>query len=237
MTGYVNLNGNVGAGPLNDITNPADVVKKFPLGMVADGLDPYFGYGKFLYLQFPLSQAVGVGRLLMISDQTMVTADAPSTALQGFPVVVSRQACISAATPQYGWFQNEGITPIQMNATVLAGAAVGIAAAGVGGTNVAGKQLLNARNLQPNTFAISKANTSTQNNSAVIQVPSTDGLFLGLTASGTGISGTIIGLGANGRDVTLSAPATATGVISATFTYTGFGLVHISNPFAQGAIT
>jgi hypothetical protein len=71
----------------------------------------------------------------------------------------------------------------------------------------------------------------------VVQVTSIDGLFVGLTISGTGVTGTITAISTNGRDVTLSANATATGTITATFTYTGFGLVHISNPFAQGAIT
>ena len=69
------------------------------------------------------------------------------------------------------------------------------------------------------------------------KVVNIDGLFTGLTASGTGISGTITGMDAGGKFVTLSANATATGAITATFTYTGFVLVHISDPFVQGAIT
>jgi hypothetical protein len=237
MPGYINLNGNIGVGPLNELLGPADTTKRYPVGMCADGLDPYFGYGKFLYLQFPLSQAVTIGRLVMISDQTGVVADLPAAALQGYPFLVARQACASSATPQYGWFQNEGICPIQTNATVAAGVKIAVAAAGVAGTLVVSQQLVNTRVLQSATFTIAKTNTQTTNGSAVVQVTSIDGLFVGLTISGTGVTGTITAISTNGRDVTLSANATATGTITATFTYTGFGLVHISNPFAQGAIT
>lgn len=237
MPGYVNLNGTVGAGPLNELLGVADTNKRWPIGMYADALDPYFGYVQAVYLQFPVSTAVAVGRVMVITDQTGITADHPGTANLGASVVISMQQCASSATAQYGWFAINGIRPVQTNATVAQGAAIGIAAAGVLGTNGAGKQLLNCRVLQSATFTIAKANTQTFNGSPVVTVNTVDGLFVGLTMSGTGLSGTITAINPNGRDVTLSANCTATGIVTMTGTYTGYGLVQFNNAFTQGAIT
>jgi len=235
MPQYASKYGTVGEGPMADIFAP-DTIQRFVLGSQQDAVDPYFGYGRFIYLKYPASQAVNPGRLLSVVDQTFLTADLPSTAGLGYPFVVARQVCASSATAQYGWFQIEGVCPLQVNASVAAGVVIGNAAAGVGGTNTAGKQLLGVKVLQPSTFNLTKA-ANTVNGSAVIGVSNVDGLFVGLTISGTGVSGTILSLDPSGRFITLSANATATGAITATFTYTGFVLAHISCPFTQGAIT
>ena len=75
--------------------------------------------------------------------------------------------------------------------------------------------------------------------SAVVVVPNSEGWFVGITVSGAGIPGatTISSITPDGRTVTLSANATASGVVSLTGTYTGFIIAQINNPFVQGAIT
>lgn len=205
--------------------------RRFPAGMCVDAVDPYFGFGKFMYLK--AGAAHNPGRLVIISDETMVNADLPNVTLQGFPFLVARQVM---AQNSWGWYQFEGVTPIQTTASVAAGVAVGIGAAGQAGTNSASKQLLGTRVLRASTFTLTKT-AMTTNGSAVIQLTNVDGLFYGLTISGTGVSGTITAIDASQNRLTLSANATATGTITATFTYTGFLLVHINTPVAQGAIT
>jgi hypothetical protein len=211
----------------------ADLNAKVALGMVCDAYDPYFGEGRFIYLKS--GAAMDPGRLVTF-DNTFTTADVPNTANTGSPFVVART--IFDAANEYGWFQMEGMAPVQAAASVAAGAAVGVGGAGQAGTNTAGKQLLGVRVVQPSTFTLTKLGLI-QIISKNIGVNGTDGLFKGLAVSGTGIAGgsTIALLGASGRDITLNNTTTAIGSPTLTFTYTGFILVFLSNPFVQGAIT
>lgn len=230
MPGYAPVHPITGVQPFNEMMTP-DTTQRWTLGQVCDAVDAYFGYGRFVYGK--AVAAMNPGRLVFPSEVWTMT-DLPNTALLGRNFYVCRQVM---AINTFGWFQCEGTTPIQTANSVATGVSVGIAAAGQGGTLAIGKQLLGYYNAQASTFALTKTNSNTQNGSAVISVPNVDGLFYGLTASGTGISGTIIYIDASGRSVTLSANATATGVITATFTYTGFLLGVINAPHSQGAIT
>jgi hypothetical protein len=229
----------VGGGPVADIFTP-DTTARFPAGMVLDAVDPYFGWGRFIYLQS--SGAVALpGRVTTITDQTFATADAANTANLGQPVVFNRQ--VISATGVWSWYQMQGVLPVQVNATVAQGAAIGIAAAGILGTNTAGKQLLNAKVLQSQTFTLTKANGVIANGDFRLFLPgSINGLFVGLAVTGSvaGIaaSSTIASIDPSGRFVTLNNACTATVTIpTVTFTYTGFGLLHVANAFLQGAIT
>lgn len=229
MPGYAPLEGTIGIQPLNDIFTP-DTTQRWTLGEFATGIDAYFGYGEFIYGK--AAAAMNPGRLVFPSEVYLMT-DLANTANLGMPFAVAR-----AAFPinTFGWFQIGGVTPMQTANSVATGVAVGVAAAGQAGTNSAGKQLLNTRVLQASAFTLTK-NASTVNGIPQVAVSNVDGLFIGLTISGTGVSGTILAINPNGREITLSANATATGQLTATFTYTNFLLTYIQRPFSQGAIT
>jgi hypothetical protein len=69
-------------------------------------------------------------------------------------------------------------------------------------------------------------------------VQSVDGLFVGLTLSGTGVgAGTISSIDPSGRFITSTANSTATSSVTLTGTYTNYCLANFVAPFAQGNIT
>jgi len=236
MPGYAPTTPIAGVQPFNELLIP-DTTQRNQLGMVCDAVDPYFGYGRFVYLKS--GAAMNPGRLVIVSDQTFVTADLPNTALLGYPFFVARS--VYSAASQFGWFQFEGVTPVQTAASVAQGVAVGIGAAGQAGTLSASKQLVGTRVLQASTFTLTKTGVLAPFGPLnQIQVPNVDGLFYGLAVSGTGVAGstTITGIDPSGRVITVNNNVTAPlTTITVTFTYTGFLLVHINNPFGQGAIT
>jgi hypothetical protein len=177
-------------------------------------------------------------------DESFNGALLPNTANQGFPFGV---AMYSMASGTYGWIQVEGLAVYKTNATVAADAAIGIGAAGIAGTNAAGKQLLNVRNRRGATATVSLTNTTTANNSAVLyRAAGYDGAFIGAALSGTGIpaSTLVAALDPDGKRIymgsaigTIDKLATASGNVTVTVTYTGYGAGVINNPFAQGATT
>lgn len=234
MPGYAPLNALAGMGPVTDLMTP-DTTQKFAGGTVIDAVDPYFGFGRFMYLQ--ASAAYNPGDLVTITDQTFNTAPLALTANLGSNLLVARQVISGAGV--WGWFQFEGICPMRVDTGVAAGAAIGIGTtAGRAGTNSAGKQLLGVRVLQPATFTLVRNVCTSYFGQKYLDVPTTDGLFKGLAVSGTGIAaGTIASLDPGGTRVVLTANSTASGVTAVTFTWTGFNMVFILNPSTQGAIT
>lgn len=232
MPGYTPLAGEVGHGPVNDLVT-VSTTQLFPLGMMVDAFDEYFGWGRFIYLKSAAAQVVGTQ---VYWDNAFTATALPNTANQGFPFAVARQPMTAA--DQFGWYQVEGNCPLKVTASVATGVAIGITGAGTAGANSASKQLLGVRVHQASTFALTKAGSRTQNGSKVIKVPSVSGLFIGLALSGTGVAaGTIASIDAGANEITSTANSTATGTITLTATYTGFVLAGINNPFAQGAIT
>lgn len=229
MPGYAPIDGTIGIQPVNDIFIP-DLTQRWTLGQMVTGVDPYFGYGEFVYGK--AVAAMNPGRLVFASEVYLMT-DIPSTAGMGRPFAVAR-----AAFPinSFGWFQVAGFCPVQTANSVATGVVVGIGTAGIAGTNSAGKQLLNTYVAQASAFTLTKGCT-TQAGSPIVGVSNIDGLFVGLTISGTGMSGTILSLDPSGTKITLSANSTVTGQATGTFTYTGFLLCNIVRPFTQGAIT
>lgn len=211
-----------------------DTTQRFPLGTVVAGTDPFFGFGEFIYVKNGAASR-GVGRVSYISTRGYVLADYPNTANLGRPIVVP-SAVMAADT--YGWVCTRGMRPWSCTASVAAGTAFGITAAGQVGANTAGKQILGAVVIEPSTFAPTMI-VSTQQGSPFLDVYSIDGLFIGLPISGAGIPGgaTIAGLNPNQNQIQISANATATGQVTATTTWTGFLLVNAGPAHAQGAIT
>ena len=229
-----------GTQPFNDwfVTS---TVQAHPLGATVTAVDPYWGTGKFVYLK---SNDVIIKGSVVVWDETYTAVLCPNTTLQGFPVGF---AMYPSAAGVYFWAQTEGRVVYKTSATVAADAAVALSAAGVLGASAAGKQIVNLRNRVAATGTITgSANTYAGTN--VLYFPKGyDGYALGLALTGTGVgaSAVVAGLDPDGKRVytgtaigTLSgANQTATGFVTVTGTYTGYGSGIANNAFAQGAIT
>ena len=236
---YAALHSPAGNQPFNDWFTP-DTVQRFALGTKQAAVDPFWGWGEFVYGK---ANGAIATRLLCGFDELFQATGIPSTALQGFPCCVAMN---KMATLTFGWFMVAGLTPIAASATVAADTAVAIVSTGTLGASVAGKQLLNARNRVGATGTKTFANTQTTNGSGIVVTNGYDGLFLGAALSGTGIPASTIvaGLDPDGRSVkmgsaigTFDKTATATGSITLTGTWTGFTICQVAYPMAQGAIT
>lgn len=230
----------VGVQPFNDWFAP-DTVQRNQLGITVMAVDNFWGTGEFMYIKS--NDAILKGSLVTW-DEVYQGVLLPSTTLQGFPFGV---AMAPMASGTYGWIQISGRAVYKTSATVAADANVAIAAAGVVGASATGKQLVNVRNrisaTGTKTFSV-----NTQNGTGVLYCPQGyDGAFLGMALSGTGIpaSTVVAGLDPDGKRILTGSAigtfgdknSTATGSITLTGTYTGYGSGLINRPFAQGAIT
>ena len=230
----------VGTQPFNDWFTP-DTVQRQPLGMTVMAVDPFWGTGEFIYVKS--NDAILKGSLVMW-DEAYLGVLLPNTTLQGFPFGVAMAPIPSAS---FGWLQISGRAVYKTNATVAADAAVAIAAAGIAGASAVSKQLVNVRN-RISATGTKTVTASTQNGTGVLfTAPGYDGFFLGMALSGTGIpaSTVVAALDPDGKRIYTGSAigtlgdknSTATGSITLTGTYTGFGSGMINRPFAQGAIT
>lgn len=237
---FASISPTIGTQPFNDWFVP-DTVQRHPLGETVTAVDPYWGTGKFVYVK---SNAAILKGSLVIWDELYQGTLLPSTANQGFPFGVAMAPIPSAS---FGWVQTEGRAVYATNATVTADTAIGVAAAGIAGTNAAGKQLLNVRNRVAATATVTVSALTTNGTNVLLCQKGYDGFFLGLVLTGTGIgaSAVVAALDPDGKRIytgtAIGTPSganqTATGQVTVTGTYTGFGSGIINNPVAQGAIT
>lgn len=223
-----------GAQPFNDWFAP-DTTQRHVLGTKVDAVDPFWGQGAFMYVKS--TDAILKGSLCAWNELHEAGL-LPSAVTQGFPWGV---AMAPMASGTFGWIQVEGRVVYKTNATVAADGVVAVAAAGILGATATGKQLIGVRNRKAATGTETVANVNTTNGSGVLYcVNGYDGLFLGAALSGTGIpaSAIVVKLGADGKTVysgtTIGGAAdklaTATGTITLTGTYTGYGSGLINNP-------
>jgi hypothetical protein len=223
----------VGAQPIN-FRFVSDTTQRVALGEIVAGIDAYWGGAEFIYL---LSNDAVVQGSIVTWDNAFKATLVPLTANLAVSLAV---AVCAAASGNYFWaFISGSKVPMATAASVAAGTSIGIGAAGEAGAVAAGKQILNAKSVAASTATVVIANAQTINNSTILQVSNSDGWFPGVALSGTGIAGgtTISSIASDGRTVTMSAAATATGSVSVTGTYTGYILAQMDRPFAQGAIT
>lgn len=228
----------LGTTPFNDWFVP-DTTQRHPLGMKVTAVDPYWGLGTFMYVKS--NDAILKGSLVMWTEGYLGVL-LPSTAGQGFSFGVAMNAMASGT---YGWIQIEGFAVYKTNATVAADTAVAVAAAGIAGTLANGKQLLNTRN-RISATGTKTVTAVTTLGSGVLYTTGYDGFFLGMALSGTGIpaSTVVAALDPDGKRIytgsaigtTGDKNATASGSITLTGTYTGYGAAMINNPFAQGQV-
>jgi hypothetical protein len=209
------------------------------VGTVVRGQDPYWGGGAFIYLKNGL--AIAANGAFVTWDKDFVASAVTNAANLGRPVAVAVGA---VPIGYYAWFQVMGNAIVAATASVAAGVSIGITGVGTVGAFTAGKQIVGAVTAQPGTTTVLKT-VETQNGSPTIKYVSSgagtpgglDGWFVGATMTGTGISGTILSIDQSNKTVTLSANASASGVVVATATYTGFLVVDLNMPNAQGQIT
>lgn len=229
----------IGNQPFNDWFSP-DTTQRFNLGIKVDAVDPFWGWGEFVYAKASGSVAKG---LVCVLDDAFLAVGVPNATLQGFPVFV---AMAQMATLTFGWFMKSGYAVYATTATVAADAAIGITGVGTVGANTAGKQIVGVRNRKSATATTAITGVATTNGSSVLVTKGYDGWFTGMALSGTGIpaSTLVAKLDPDGRTVymgsaigTIDKTATATGSVTVTGTFTAFGAGIINSPFAQGAIT
>ena len=251
MTAAATLTPTLGIQPISNSNTSVEVAQSasgyvplVPLGTLANVIDPYWGGGEVIRLRVPANTTAIPTGGVAIYNQAYTYTIAPNTANLGQPLAVAVTAVpLNASFDQYAWFYVSGSFPAFSGASVAANTATGITAAGTLGANSAGKQVLNARVQVAATTTVVKANCSTTSGSTQLRVPNTDGWFVGLYLSGTGIAAatTVSAIDASGTLVTLSAAATATGSVSVTGTYNNatifWNVLQGQRIFAQGAIT
>lgn len=222
-----------GTQPFNDWFSP-DTVQRHVLGTQVTAVDPFWGLGKFMYVKS--NDAILKGSLVAW-DEVYQGALLPSAVTQGFPWGV---AMAPMASGTFGWIQLEGRAVYKTNATVAADGIVAVAAAGILGATATGKQLIGVRN-RISATGTKTFTASTYNGTNVIYVPAGyDGAFLGMALSGTGVgaSAVVAALDPDGKRIyagtaigtATGANSTATGSITLTGTYTGYGSGMINNP-------
>lgn len=223
----------IGNQPFNDWF-AVDTVQRQQLGLCVNAVDPFWGAGTFMYCKS--ADAVLKGSAVMWDEVFGLTL-LPSAVTQGFPFGI---AMAPMATGTYGWIQLAGRAVYKTNATVAADGVLAIAAAGILGATATGKQVIGIRNRIAAT-GTKTLTVNTQNGTNVLFAPAGyDGVFLGMALSGTGIpaSTVVAALDPDGKRIYTGSAigtagdknSTATGQITLTGTYTGYGSGMINHP-------
>ena len=230
-----------GAQPFNDWFAP-DTTQRHPLGLKLEAIDPFWGGGTFIY--FKSGDAILKGSAVVL-DEVNTGVLLPSTVTQGFAFGI---AMAPMASGTYGWMQVAGRAVYKTNATVAADGVLAIAAAGILGATATGKQVLGIRNRKSATGTESLTLVQTTTGAGTLFCPNGyDGVFLGGALSGTGIPASTVAakLGSDGKTIYMGSAigttndkvATATGSITLTVTYTGYGSGVLDHPSCMQIVT
>ncbi len=229
----------VGTQPFNDWF-AVDTVQRHALGLRVVAVDNFWGAGTFMYIKS--NDAILKGSAVAW-DEVYQGALLPSAVTQGFPFGI---AMVPMASGTFGWIQLEGRAVIKTNATVAADGVLAIAAAGILGATATGKQVLNIRNRISATGTKTFTVSTLTNSSTLLCAGGYDGAFLGMALSGTGIpaSSFVAALDPDGKRIymgsaigTVDKLATASGSITLTGTYTGYGSAMLNNPSCMQIVT
>lgn len=215
---------------------PSDSECKFALNHAVDAVDPYFGAGKFIYVKHDGSAIPNGSLIIQDADGTLTAC--PSTANMGAPVFVAvSNFAAGSTTPQYGWIMSQGLAPCTFSVAATTGAVYIGTAGNMTPTAAAGKQILGARTEVAASGTLTKTG-QTRSGLKQLQLTDLNGLYVGQAVSGTGIAGSSVIAALNpDNSVTLNNAMTASASVTITFTHTGYGLVRLSNPHTQSAIT
>lgn len=221
-----------------------DTTQRHPTGLIISAIDPYWGPGEFMYVK--ANGAIRQCGLVVVTPPVAAAGyvynatEVPNTANLGRSLGV---ALSDMASGEFGWICVGGIVPVDCTASVAADTTFGIAAAGQGGANSAGKQILNARVMAPATTTVVKTGCKGQSGDTTIQIPNGEGWFRGVFLSGTGVGAAarVSAISPDGRTatVTVANSAAVTGSVTATYNNATifYNVAHLNRPFAQGAIT
>lgn len=242
---YSTLGGIAGAPQIQMAGYVADTTPRLAPGFMVEAMDNWWGAGEFIYARANgVIRAWGLCVLTPVFNTTLnawrfEATEVPNTANLG------RMACVAMntmAVGDYSWFAVSGIVPVNCAVSVAADTSFGIGAAGQGGANAAGKQILNARILAAGATTVVKANGFGVSGGTKITVGNTDGWFVGAYLSGTGVGAAAIisAIDPNGRDVTVTVAnsAAVTGNITATYNNATifYNVAHLNRAFYQGRI-
>jgi hypothetical protein len=235
------------SGALASIPNAQpDTIRLTSEGDIITFEDPFFGGGEAIYARAnatiaPLEPVVFTPVFDTTEGRYVYAASpVPNTASLGKPAAVYMGGA-SIASGQYGLFQVSGLTPVACNATVLANVAVGVAAAARLGAWATTKGVANCICAAPATTTVVKKACYIQNASGQIRVPNSEGWFVGMPLTGTGIgaSAKISNISNDGKIVTVDVVSTASGNIDVTGTYNNatifWNVIHMNRSFYQGA--
>lgn len=244
-SGYLSINSTI----LSAAVAAALVAGVAPqIGIPLPVFDPVWGGGEVIFARaggaIPLKQLVS---LLPVWDSTARNyrwdaTPVANTAIMGRPVAVAL-ADSAMASGDYGYFLVSGIAPVSGTASVAADTTCSITAAGQIGALAAGKQIVNARVIQAATATVALAGCTGISGDNVINVPNTDGLFVGGYLSGTGVGAAAIISLIDPMGKYIIATVVNSAAISGTVTQTAnnatifYNVLHVNRPFAQGAIT
>jgi hypothetical protein len=240
---YALNGGPIGNQQLTPYNLPDTVARQSP-GTIVNAVDPYWGGGEFIYVKAngTITQyALLVITPVVTAGQVVYNAtEVPNTANLGRTLAV---AMVPATLGQFFWACIGGVVPVDCTASVAADTTFGIAAAGQGGANSAGKQILNSRVVISAAATVAKTGCTSTSGSTRLNIPNADGWFIGIYLSGTGIAAltVVTDIDPSGTVATLSVATTAAVAGTVTGTYNNatvfYNVAHINRPFAQGAIT
>ena len=229
---FSSTTGTAGHQTFNDWFAP-DSTQRHPLGQIETAVDPYWGGGVFHYIES--DDAILKGSLVVVDAEHKGDL-LPSSVTQGFGWGV---AMAPLADGDFGWIQYVGRAVYKTSSTVAAGGVLAIGAAGIVAATATGKQLIGVRNLIPATGTITLTVTTTKG-TGELKTSGYDGFFIGMALSGTGVpSSTVVaGLSSDGTTIFTGSAigtlgdkdSTATGSITLTGTYTGYGSGYIHYP-------
>jgi hypothetical protein len=242
---YSSISGLLGAQPSGIGNLAQDTTVRMAQGLIYNVVDNWWGGAELVWGRATAAiRAQGLCSMQPTFDTALQAwrydvTEVANTANLG------RSLCVamgSFTTGQYGWFMLSGVAPVNCQAAVAAGTTFGIAAAGQGGANTAGKQVLNGIITAASTTTVIKTQCSAPVGSNQLTASNTEGWFVGIFLSGTGIAAgtTVTGIDASGRVATLSAVTTAAvGTVTGTYNNATifYNIAHLNRPFAQGAIT
>ena len=199
-----------------------------------------WGMGEIVWAR-NVSTAIPNGTLVHLDKDFNISA-VPNTGLTGRPVFVTLTNFAAGSTiAQGGWVMRSGICPVLYAVAATAGAVYISATAGSATpTNPTGqKQVGNATCLIPVATTFTRSVTA-KNASGQVRVSGTSGIFVGQTVSTAGntpipTSTEISAIDPSGQFFTINNNAVASGTATATFTMTGYGIVHIDRPFIMPA--
>lgn len=238
----------IGYPPIEALIAAPAALNLLPItpGFLARCEDKVWGPGEVVFARANGSiRAFALCVLTPVWDATNLTytynaTEVPNTANLGREVCVNQGGAMTAG--QYGWFLVTGLTPVDCTASVAADTAFGLVAAGQGGAIAAGKQIVGARVMTPATQTVAKAGCTGKSGEFVLNVPNTDGWFVGAFISGTniGAAARVASLDPMGKYAILTVAHTAD--VAATVTQTNnnatifYNIARFNRSFAQGQI-